>query len=89
MIFKQLKYILQYIHFVPFLKEKQKYYYVILIVYICILIIILGIFLFMAFRLKSNNYRVLWPIYILKYSLPIFFISFFGQTFLLMLTLFT
>ena len=80
---------MHYIHFVPFLKEKQQYYYIILIVYVCILIIILVIFLFMTFRLKSNNYRVLWPIYILKYSLPIFFISFFGQTFLLMLTLFT
>ena len=42
----------------------------------------------MTYRLKSNNYRILWPIYILKYSLPIFFISFFGQTFLLIVSLF-
>ena len=42
----------------------------------------------MTYRLKSNNYRILWPIYILKYSLPILFISFFGQTFLLIISLF-
>jgi hypothetical protein len=42
----------------------------------------------MTFRLKSNNYKILWPINILKYSLPIFFITFFGQTFLLIVSIF-
>ena len=59
-----------------------------LTIYFFILIIILGIFLIMTFRLKSNNYKILWPINILKYSLPIFFISFFGQTFLLIVSIF-
>ena len=77
----KIKNVMHYIHFTPFLKGKQKYYYIILIIYICILVIILGLFLIMSIRLKSKRYNILWPIYILKYCLPILFISFFGQTF--------
>ena len=43
----------------------------------------------MSYKLKSNtNYNILWPITFLKYCLPIFFITFFGQTFLLIISLF-
>ena len=52
------------------------------------LFIIFGLFLIMSFRLKSKQYNILWPIYILKYCLPIFFTTFFGQTFLLIVSLF-
>ena len=42
----------------------------------------------MTHRFSTNKKIILWPIYILKYCLPLFFISFFGQTFLLILSLF-
>ena len=43
----------------------------------------------MSFKLKTNKeYRIMWSMYILKYVLPIFFVTFFGQNFLLLLSLF-
>ena len=42
----------------------------------------------MSLRLKAKKYNILWPIYLLKYILPIFFVSFFGQTYLLIISLF-
>ena len=42
----------------------------------------------MSIRLKAKKYNILWPIYLLKYVLPIFFFSFFGQTYLLIISLF-
>ena len=42
----------------------------------------------MSFRLKSKKTDILWPINILKYCLPLFFITFFGQTFFLIISLF-
>ena len=42
----------------------------------------------MSIRLKAKKYNILWPIYLLKYILPIFFVSFFGQTYLLIISLF-
>ena len=35
---------------------------------------------------KSKNNHIMWPINILKYILPVVFITFFGQTFLLMIS---
>ena len=42
----------------------------------------------MSFKLKSKKNNIIWPIYILKYSLPICFNTFFGQTFLLIISIF-
>ena len=42
----------------------------------------------MSLRLKAKKYNIIWPIYLLKYILPIFFESFFGQTYLLIISLF-
>ena len=42
----------------------------------------------MAFRLKEGKYNILWPICILKYCLPIICFTFFGQLFLLLLSIF-
>ena len=44
--------------------------------------------LIMSLRLKSGNYSILWPISILKYFLPIICHTFFGHTFLLLLSIF-
>ena len=83
-----LRNILKYIHFIPFLVGKQIYYYIILIIYIIFVYAIFTIFLIISFQLKSEKNGVLWPIYILKYCLPIFFITFYGQTFFLIISLF-
>ena len=42
----------------------------------------------MILRFKSKKYNFLWPLYILKYCLPIIFITFFGQTFILILSVY-
>ena len=42
----------------------------------------------MAFRLKKNKYNILWPICILKYTLPMISSTFFGQIFVLLLSAF-
>ena len=84
-----MKNILIYLHFIPFLKGKQLYFFIILIIYILFLFSIFLIFLIISHKLKSNkNNKILWPINLLKYCLPLFFITFFGQTFLLIISLF-
>ena len=83
-----LRNILKYMHFIPFLIGKQNYYYTILIIYIIFVYAIFTIFLIISFQFKSEKNGALWPIYVLKYCLPIFFITFFGQTFLLIISLF-
>ena len=42
----------------------------------------------MSYRIKNKNYRILWPISILKFGLPFFCMFFFGQIFLLLTTIF-
>ena len=42
----------------------------------------------MAFRLKEGKYNVLWPLIILKYCLPLLCFTFFGQSFLLLISSF-
>ena len=42
----------------------------------------------MAIRIRKNKLNILWPINILKYCLPFVSFTFFGQSFLLLLTIF-
>ena len=42
----------------------------------------------MSLRLKSGNYNVIWPVYILKYSLSFISSTFFGHTLALLLSIF-
>jgi hypothetical protein len=42
----------------------------------------------MSFRIKNDKLNILWPITVLKYCLPFFSFNFFGQSFLLKLTIF-
>ena len=42
----------------------------------------------MAFRLKNGKYNILWPICILRYCLPVICFTFFGQFFLLLISVF-
>ena len=87
-IIKEIKNIFQYIHFIPLLKGNQTYYFIALNIYnMGILIIIFVLFVLSIFLIKTKKNNI-WPIYILKYCLPIFFITFFGQTFLLIISLY-
>ena len=42
----------------------------------------------MAYRLKFHKRKIMWPIYILRYSLPLFCFGFYGQIFLMFTTIF-
>lgn len=42
----------------------------------------------MSFRLKEGNYKILCPISILKYCLPLISQTFFGQIFILLISAF-
>ena len=42
----------------------------------------------MSFRLKEGKYNILWPLVILKYCLPLMCFTFFGQSFLLLISAF-
>ena len=44
--------------------------------------------LIMAVRIKNNKLNILWPVSILKFSLPFFSYTFFGQSFLLLSSIF-
>ena len=79
---------MHYIHFIPLLKGNINYYYLALNIYILFLILLFIIFLVILFGFKSKKKKLIWPISILKYCLPIFFNTFFGQTFLLIISLF-
>ena len=53
-----------------------------------ILIIIFVLFIIMIFRIKSKKNHIVWILNILKYFLPIFCVTFFGQAFLLIISLY-
>lgn len=75
-------------HFIPLLKGNINYYYVVLDIYIFFLFILFIIFLVMIFEYNNKKKKIIWPFSIFKYCLPIFFITFFGQTFLLIISIF-
>ena len=56
--------------------------------YILFLLFILILFFTISFRLKVGNYKILWPITILKYCLPIITQTLFGQIFILLISAF-
>ena len=47
-----------------------------------------ALLIIMAFRIKNKKLNILWPITILKFCLPFFSYTFFGQSFLLLSTIF-
>ena len=75
-------------HLILFLKGKLRYFFVVFQIYVVILLVIFILFLLMCFKLKGGKLEILWPIYILKYCLPIICYTFFGQLFLLLISVF-
>ena len=85
---KELKGVLNYLHFIRFLKGNISLFYALFIIYIIFLISIIIIFFVMSLRLKKGKFNVLWPMCILKYCLSFICSTFFGQTFLLLISAF-
>ena len=42
----------------------------------------------MCLRFKDGKYNILWPVYILRYALPIISMTFFGQIFIMLMSIF-
>ena len=49
---------------------------------------ILTTFIIMSIRLKKGKYNIIWPVCVLKYCLPMICCTFFGHTFLLLISIF-
>ena len=49
---------------------------------------ILITFIIMSIRLKKGKYNIIWPVCVLKYCLPMICYTFFGHTFLLLISIF-
>ena len=80
--------IFQYIHFTPLFKNKIQIYFLVVTLLIIITYLETILLFIMAFRIKNNKLNILWPIKILKFCLPFFSFTFFGQSFLLLSTIF-
>ena len=87
-LINEIQNIFNYFNLIIFLDEKLLYFLAAFYIYIIFLIIILILFFIMSFRLNSGKYNILWPIYILKYCLPIISQTFFGQIFILLISAF-
>ena len=73
---------------ISLLKNNTKIYFTAIAIIIGIDYTIIILILIMSFRIKNDKLNILWPVTILKYCLPFFSFSFFGQSFLLKLTIF-
>ena len=63
-------------------------YYFFLVLFILINYLVIILLIIMIFRIKNKQLNILWPISILKFCLPFFSYTFFGQSFLLLCTIF-
>ena len=72
----------------PFLKNNIQIYFILVNVVIGIIYLMTILVIIMSYRIKNKKFNILWPISILKFCLPFFSICFFGQTFLLLTTIF-
>ena len=80
--------VIKYIHILPLLKEHHKTYFLFLAILCLIIYMETGLILYMIYIIKKKKKNIIWPISILKFSLPIMCIGFFGPTFLFFLVLF-
>ena len=78
----------KFIHFIPILRDNSPLYFSFLILNILLIYFITVIIIIMLFQIKKKKLNKLWIIVILKYSLPFYSITFFGQIFLLFITIF-
>ena len=72
----------------PILKNNILVYFILVNIIILLIYSLSVILIIMSYRIKNKNFEVLWPISILKICLPFFSVCFFGQSFLLLTTIF-
>ena len=77
-----------YIHLILFLDNNKSLFLSAIYIYIIFLAFITVLFIIMCLRFKAGKYNFLWPITILCYALPIISKTFFGQIFLLLISIF-
>ena len=79
--------ILKFIHFTPIIRGKELVYYIIIFL-IIFLIFFMAILIIIMIIIITKKIKIFWPIKLLRYLLPFFSITFFGQTFLTLVTVF-
>ena len=72
----------------PILKNNIQIYFILVNIIILIIYSLTILIIVMSFRIKNKKLNILWPISILKFCLPFFSVCFFGQSFLLLTTIF-
>ena len=72
----------------PFLKNNIQIYFVLVNIAIFFIYFITLLIIIMSYRIKNKKLNILWPLTVLKFCLPFFSVCFFGQTFLLLTTVF-
>ena len=87
-LLKKISDILYYVHLIVFFDNDRNIFLSIIYIYFIFLIFIAALFIIMCLRFIVGKYNILWPINILRYALPIICITFFGQLFLILLSIF-
>ena len=72
----------------PILKNNIQIYFILVNVLIALIYSLTILLIIMSYRIKNKKLDKLWPISILKFCLPFFSVCFFGQSFLLLTTIF-
>ena len=72
----------------PILKNNIQIYFILVNILILLIYFLSILLIIMSYRIKNKQLNILWPISILKFCLPFFSVCFFGQSFLLLTTIF-
>ena len=72
----------------PILKNNIQIYFILVNVIIILIYTLTILLIIMSYKIKNNQLNNLWAISILKFCLPFFSVCFFGQSFLLLTTIF-
>ena len=72
----------------PILKNIIQIYFILVNILIALIYSLTILLIIMSYRIKNKQLNILWPISILKFCLPFFSVCFFGQSFLLLTTIF-
>ena len=87
-IINEIYNIFQLFHFTIILKSNFDLHIFIIFIIITIVFVNTILIIFMIYRIKKHKKKILWPIKILKYCLPLLSFGFFGQIFLIFTTIF-
>ena len=72
----------------PILKNNIQIYFILVNIIIVLIYALTILLIVMSYKIKNKQLNNLWAISILKFCLPFFSVCFFGQSFLLLTTIF-